>query len=250
MVSPNFEVEHNQDVVDPAKVEYADFWNRSFAFLIDIILISIALSILQTFFGTARDLLLLGKIQPPGAFNVPMDPFLPQPPLLVFMNFLFLAVEIIIAWLYWAIMESSSWQATIGKDVLGIRITDLDGKRITFARASARFFTKIISALPLFYGFIMVGFAPKKQALHDRITGCLVVKHKRQSTYEKWWYSLNPEQQKIFSSISTKQRTLLLEEPPNTREEFFNLNEELRNNYLIELETGGNKEDNFFEKRP
>ena len=75
------------------------------------------------------------------------------------------------SWLYWASMESSPWQATLGKKALGIEVTDFAGRRISFARASGRYFGKII-----FIGFILAGFTERKQALHDMIAGCLVVR--------------------------------------------------------------------------
>jgi uncharacterized RDD family membrane protein YckC len=79
-------------------------------------------------------------------------------------------------WLYFAAFESSPWQATPGKKVMGLRVTDLEGKRVSFVRASGRYFGKIISGLILGIGFAMAGFTEKKQALHDMLVGCLVVK--------------------------------------------------------------------------
>jgi len=73
-------------------------------------------------------------------------------------------------------MESSVRQATIGKGILGLRVTDLDGNRITFLRAAIRDLAKIISAFILLIGFIMVAFTERKQGLHDMIAGTLVVK--------------------------------------------------------------------------
>ncbi len=84
-------------------------------------------------------------------------------------------VGIIIAWLYSAFMESSRHQATLGKMALGIKVTDLDGNRISFGRATGRHFGKFISAVILFIGFIMAGITERKQALHDIMAGCLVV---------------------------------------------------------------------------
>jgi len=79
-------------------------------------------------------------------------------------------------WLYFALMESSAWQATVGKRVLGLYVTDLQGRRISFGRASGRYFAKIISNFTLLIGYVMAGFTAKKQALHDMIAGCLVLK--------------------------------------------------------------------------
>jgi uncharacterized RDD family membrane protein YckC len=77
-------------------------------------------------------------------------------------------------WIYEAGMESSSKQATLGKMALGLKVTDEHGRRITFARASARYFSKILSRMILFIGYIMAGFNARKQALHDMIAGTLV----------------------------------------------------------------------------
>jgi uncharacterized RDD family membrane protein YckC len=74
-------------------------------------------------------------------------------------------------------MESSAHQGTLGKIALGLFVTDLQGRRISFGRASGRFFAKIITGLiPFFIGYIMAGFTEKRQALHDMIAGCLVLK--------------------------------------------------------------------------
>ena len=57
-----------------------------------------------------------------------------------------------------------------------VSVTDANGNPISFGRATGRHFGKIISALTLLIGYIMAGFTEKKQALHDMIAGCLVVK--------------------------------------------------------------------------
>lgn len=80
-----------------------------------------------------------------------------------------------IPWLYHALMESSAKQSTVGKMLLKIRVTDLNGQRISFARATIRHFSKVISVLTLFIGFLMAGWTKKNQTLHDKIAGCLVV---------------------------------------------------------------------------
>ena len=81
----------------------------------------------------------------------------------------------ILGWVYFAVMESSPTQGTLGKMALGIKVTDLDGNRIGFGKATGRYFGKIISALLLMIGFVMVAFTQKKQGLHDMMAGCLVV---------------------------------------------------------------------------
>ena len=81
------------------------------------------------------------------------------------------------SWLYYAYCESSEWQATPGKKVLNLVVTDLNGNRLSFARASGRFFAKMVSGLvPFGIGYLMAGFTEKKQALHDMIASCLVLR--------------------------------------------------------------------------
>jgi len=80
------------------------------------------------------------------------------------------------SWLYEAFMESSSYQATLGKMIFGMKVADLNGNRISFERATGRHFAKWISGMFLGIGFIMVGFTDRKQGLHDLIAGTLVRK--------------------------------------------------------------------------
>jgi uncharacterized RDD family membrane protein YckC len=79
-------------------------------------------------------------------------------------------------WVYFASLESSPWRATLGKKALGLMVVDLAGNRISFPRASGRFFAKIISSMTFLIGFLMAGFTAKKQALHDMLAGCLVTR--------------------------------------------------------------------------
>lgn len=78
-------------------------------------------------------------------------------------------------WLYYALMESSSLQASVGKLAMRIRVTDLGGRRITFWKATERYFAKIFSGLILLMGYVMAAFTKKRQALHDIIAGTLVL---------------------------------------------------------------------------
>jgi len=91
--------------------------------------------------------------------------------------FLGIGIAIVGGWLYFAMMESSSWQGTLGKRALSIEVTDMAGQRISFGRASGRHFSKIITNLiPFAIGWILAGFTERKQALHDMIASCLVVR--------------------------------------------------------------------------
>jgi uncharacterized RDD family membrane protein YckC len=91
---------------------------------------------------------------------------------------IFLVTPIALAayWLYFALLESSARQATVGKMALNMIVTDEDGRRLTFGRATGRYFAKILSTMIFDIGFIMVAFTAKKQGLHDIIAGTLVVR--------------------------------------------------------------------------
>jgi uncharacterized RDD family membrane protein YckC len=85
-------------------------------------------------------------------------------------------ISVLVSWLYYAIMESSSRQATLGKIALEIKVTDMEGRRISFLNATGRYFGKIISGMTFLIGYLMAGFTTHKQALHDILAGCLVIK--------------------------------------------------------------------------
>jgi uncharacterized RDD family membrane protein YckC len=85
---------------------------------------------------------------------------------------------ILVGWVYYSVLLSSSWQSTLGMKLLKINITDKDGGRISFGRASGRYFASLLSALPCFAGFLVIPFTGKKQGLHDMIAGTFVLKNK------------------------------------------------------------------------
>jgi uncharacterized RDD family membrane protein YckC len=149
-------------------VAYAGFWLRFVALIIDVIVIG--------FVGWIVTLPLVASLDLRGIFagyrtNSPEE-------LIPLMGVLFkvFVIRLVLQWLYFALLESSAWQATLGKKALGLEVTDLSGNRIGFGRASGRFFGKILSGLILWIGFIMAGFTEKKQALHDILAGTLVIR--------------------------------------------------------------------------
>jgi len=60
--------------------------------------------------------------------------------------------------------------------MVGLKVTDENGERIGFGKANVRYWSKFLSFLILYVGFVMVAFTEKKQGLHDKIAGTLVVK--------------------------------------------------------------------------
>ncbi|PQJ09205.1 hypothetical protein CJD36_020685 [Flavipsychrobacter stenotrophus] len=87
-----------------------------------------------------------------------------------------LIVQCIVGWLYSAYMESGQNQATIGKQAVGLIVTDLRGDRLTFSAASIRYWAKLISGLIIFIGYFMMLWDDKKQTFHDKMADALVVK--------------------------------------------------------------------------
>ena len=81
-----------------------------------------------------------------------------------------------IVWLYYAGQEGGMRQATLGKRLMGLRVTDLEGEAISFARASLRHFAKILSLAPLMAGYLAVAVTARRQGFHDKIAGCLVLR--------------------------------------------------------------------------
>jgi uncharacterized RDD family membrane protein YckC len=88
----------------------------------------------------------------------------------------FFLILLVLTWLYFAGLESSAWQATVGKRLIGLLVTDTAGRRLSFGRSTARYFAKLLSALPILIGYLLAAFTPRKQALHDLIAGTLVVR--------------------------------------------------------------------------
>ena len=85
-------------------------------------------------------------------------------------------INIVMTWLYAALLESGEGQATVGKRAMGLKVTDVDGSQVSFAQASGRHFGKCISTLLLLIGYLMMLWSDRKQTLHDQMAGCVVVK--------------------------------------------------------------------------
>lgn len=140
---------------------YAGFWIRACAFLIDSTILVVALSFLLVIVPGGAGFSHFTRIADPSFFMQQM------------VHNFFSAV---VCWLYFSLCESSTWQATIGKKLLGIKVTDDAGNKLTFARATGRHFGKILSTFFFCIGYIMAAFTSKKQSLHDILASTLVVR--------------------------------------------------------------------------
>jgi uncharacterized RDD family membrane protein YckC len=152
--------------MEPSNVQYAGFWKRFVAAIIDSLILGVVeFLIFIPFLGVLG----LGIVAQPEEVGLGFI-------FALISAYLFAAMAAMIAgWLYYALMEASSKQATLGKMAISIKVTDMAGNRISFGRATGRYFGKYVSALIMYIGFIMAGFTQQKQALHDIMTGCLVV---------------------------------------------------------------------------
>ena len=137
------------------KKSYVGFWKRVIAYLIDAFIIAFPVTMI---FGTVIPQTMMTENIQVTSVAVSM----PQ------------VIMLVASWVYFAGLESSAWQATVGKKMLGMKVTDTSGERIDFIKATIRYFAKILSSFILMIGFIIVAFTAKKQGLHDFIAGTLV----------------------------------------------------------------------------
>ncbi|MEO6883531.1 MAG: RDD family protein [Bacteroidia bacterium] len=166
-----------EQTTPPTPPAYAGFWLRFVAFILDALILGAAkwiiLAPLLALFGIST---IAAGLEHPSASPESMLSFSKLLALITVAAIYSAIILCVLYWLYYALMESSSKQATVGKMALGLKVTGLNGERISFGKASGRFFAKYISGLILFIGYMMAGFTEKKQALHDIVSDCLVVK--------------------------------------------------------------------------
>lgn len=148
---------------------FAGFWRRAFACIVDGILINILLSPL--YFGWVWPALTASS-----ADRSPdeMDPAQAFAIMGTMMGYVLVAA--VLETIYYAALDSSSYQASLGKMAFGIRITDLEGRRISFGRALLRRLARIVTAFTIGIGFLMVLWTRRRQTLHDMMVGTLVVR--------------------------------------------------------------------------
>ncbi|MEO7068532.1 MAG: RDD family protein [Rhodanobacter sp.] len=153
--------------------DYAGFWKRVAAYILDAIVLYIPGMLISNMMGDAA-----AKAAMKDAIaSAAGDPHLALAAQMHYYDVMWPAMLIsgVLAWLYFAFCESSAWQATIGKLALGIRVTDMHGNRISFPRALGRYGAKIISTLLLCIGLLMVAWTRRKQGLHDLMADTLVL---------------------------------------------------------------------------
>jgi len=153
--------------------DYAGFWKRLVAYIIDCIVLYIPNMLIQKLMGgdvageALRQAQMANRDDPQQMVQSLMTYYSAMTPAM-------LAISVVTL-LYFAFCESSAWQATVGKLAMGIRVTDLEGQRISLPRALGRYLGKFISALILCIGFLMVAWTRRSQGLHDIMANTLVL---------------------------------------------------------------------------
>jgi uncharacterized RDD family membrane protein YckC len=144
-----------QTVARPSQVgrAYGGFWRRGIAAAIDWMLIGVVVSLSIGYHG---------QLAPPHS---------------TVKIVVYYALAAALVWGYFAVLEACAWRATLGKLVVGVRVTTLDGRRIGVGRATARLLAKFGLSLALLgLGFVLAAVDARRQALHDRVAGTLVVR--------------------------------------------------------------------------
>ena len=157
-----------QPISETPEFKYANFILRLGAFVIDALILGVILSFLRTILVNTLSL------------DLRMENFLSDDQELIFtplftMSFLiFSVVQLIVFWLYYALTESRLG-ASPGKLLFKLTVTDINGRRIDFMRATGHTFARILSFVPFLTGYLMAAFTDKTQALHDLLSGCIVI---------------------------------------------------------------------------
>ncbi len=173
-MKPLFVAENTFSGNNPGKMTCAGFWRRLLAAIIDLGIILLIDAVIVIYTGT-------GNLIPAGTGNLSGG----NPDLLLGAHLpgvspgaafpVILLCLVLVPWLYYALLESSQNQATLGKMTARIIVTDLQGMRLTFARATLRHFSKYLSALLCMAGFVCILYTRYQQGLHDIIGACLVL---------------------------------------------------------------------------
>jgi uncharacterized RDD family membrane protein YckC len=168
-------------------LRHAGFWIRLIAGIIDLFLLVVPFAVFVSFLAAG-----MGISNP--FFNhragTPLNETLAQwGPAFLLLCVCFFAVE---SWLYFALSESSSWHATLGKRFLGLYVADAAGKPVDFWRASLRFCSgRLLVHVPVLGGYyflldcLCVGLTPSKRAIHDMLSGCVVLREGTQRSIDR-----------------------------------------------------------------
>ena len=156
-------------VVQGGNVEYAGFGIRLLAWLIDflvLLFLSFIIGLISGFF-IAFLLIYVSIVSADSSIVTSLSNFIS--------GFIGFSVNLLYFTLFW----SSKFQGTPGKILLGLKIVDANGNKISYSTALIRYISTIISSLLLGIGYLLIIFDGKKQALHDKFASTYVIKVKK-----------------------------------------------------------------------
>lgn len=145
--------------------QYGSLWRRFIAIIIDLAIVAIIGGFLfdPVAIVLGHDALKQANVHAPFSVVIVRD------------YSIWAIATVIVAWLYFAIMESSSGQATFGKRMMGLLVVNRDEGRLSFGKASIRFWIKALSIFTAFVGYFIAFFDSKSRMMHDRVAGSLVL---------------------------------------------------------------------------
>ena len=144
-------------------MQFAGFWIRLLAGVIDLVLMNLAAMVAGGIAGGV-----LGGIMGAGGAG--------EAEIIAVATVVGQVLGLLVGIAYFALQEASRHQATLGKRLCGIVVCTQDGARIGLGRAVLRYLAAILSASLLFIGMLMIAFTARKQGLHDMMTGTVVVR--------------------------------------------------------------------------
>lgn len=160
--------------LSPAAASPAGFWRRAGAYAIDAVILVVGLSAIVWFVSALR-------LPPPGEAKGGLFQILAR------IDGLFLLLVCALGWpAYFVLFESSRWQATPGKRVFGIGVTDRDGQAVSFLRALGRHAAALANYATFGLGYLLIALPPEKRGLHDHLAGTRVL-CMRASALSPWW---------------------------------------------------------------
>jgi uncharacterized RDD family membrane protein YckC len=173
-----------RDLIVVRPLAHAGFWIRAVAAMIDLLVLIVPFAVFVSFFAAATGISNPFFNHRPGT---PLNETLAQSgPMFLLTCVAFFAAE---SWLYFALSESSAWHATLGKRLLGLYVGDAAGKSVDFWRASVRFCSgRLLAHVPVLGGYyfvidcLCVGLTPSRRAIHDMLSGCLVLREDTHSS--------------------------------------------------------------------
>ncbi len=180
-IPPTILPDDYKNALNSTDYNYATFVRRILAYQIDFILLLILGTFTGGLFGSflgfdsyfIGESIIGGWIGAMGWFTGSYFLFVPTVSAVVKTS---LFLNLILNWLYFTVLESSKLKASLGKFILGVKITDLNNQKISFKQANIRYWSKLISCLILMYGFIMIMFTAKKQGCHDMLAKTTVIR--------------------------------------------------------------------------